>query len=559
MKKLILWALLFPLSLLAQSNQIYTLQIGTFVNPQKADFNLIEPLGYLYAEPTGNNFSKVFLGEYASELAATNVLNRIKDRGFGGFIVPRSLNSGKETVVVQFTTFMQNDPINWATLEKVGKLYTVLNDPTRIKVVTGPFADRMTARKRVADIQALGYQDAFVRTINSQLLHEVGVFEKGINNVQNNLNSAVETILKGDLPTNYEATSPVIITAQNGVSNEKLTAPSPTIRPLIKRTSALDIQKLLKAGNYFNGSLDGFYGKATAAGYQNFIENDWQYRKYATLAPFFEKPKLVAPFDLQNIIQDLPTNPALNLPKLKSFNRPISKAYQAYWLLANDGPITEINRLMNAAIKETFADKKIKNAPPFNFNATYSYEDLTQFILHLRYLHAAPKNSEYTIPCWLLERHPTEALAAFKTKSKFAAFANTKIEPCKNFEEWQPIKILNVLIQDLQPARFSDAQMERQQTLTAARSFQYLFPEKLTKAEKKATDEWLLSFMKQLDSSAKNYPVLEKNLATFKILFFQSQVLLEDYFMNKEFTPDAAEGLALSVLKTYVDVPLEVY
>ena len=62
-----------------------------------------------------------------------------------------------------------------------------------------------------------------------------------------------------------------------------------------------------------------------------------------------------------------------------------------------------------------------------------------------------------------------------------------------------------------------------------------------------------------MDSSAKSYPVLGKNLETLKILFFQSQVLLEDYFMNKEFTPDAAEGLALSVLKTYVEVPLEVY
>ena len=221
--------------------------------------------------------------------------------------------------------------------------------------------------------------------------------------------------------------------------------------------------------------------------------------------------------------------------------------------------MTEINQLMNTAIRETFADKKIKNAPPFDFNATYSYEDMTQFILHLRYLHAAPKNAAYAIPCWLFEKHPQAAYAAFTSKSKFASFANTKIDACTNFDQWPSIKMLQILLTDLAPDKYDEAQVAKTASLQSARNFLYLFPEKLSKEQKKATDQWLIDFWKQLDASGETYPVLGKNLTTLKILFYQSQVVLEDYFMNKEFTPDAAEGLALSVLKTYVDVPLAVY
>jgi len=545
--------------LASATHPFYAIQIGTFVNPQKSDFNLIESYGYLSAAPFEGNFYKVFLGDYPTEYNALAVLKMVQEKGYGGFVVPKELKDGKEVIVVQFTTEKRGVPINWKKYESIGKLYTVLNDPKRIKLITGPFKNRIAAKKRVAKIQALGYTDAFVRTYNTQLLHEVGAFEKGINQVQGNLSSAVETILQEETPTAYDATTPTIQISQNVVIPTSDATIIPTIRPLIKRTAALDIQKQLKVGKFFNGSLDGYYGKATEGGYQRFVNNDLQYKKYALLSSFFERFNEKADFDLQGIINNLPLSPARSIQKMQSIHQPISKAYQAYWLLANNGPITQINQLMNAAIKETFADKKIKNAPPFDFNANYSYEDLTQFILHLRYLHAAPINSDYIIPCWLFERHPEESFAAFKTKSKFASFANTKIEPCKTFDAWPPIKIMNAMIQDLQPASLTDAQKERQKTLVAARNFQYLFPEKLAKAEKKATEEWLTTFMNQLDSSAENYPVLGKNLAAFKILFFQSQVLLEDFYMDKEFTPDAAEGLALSVLKTYVDVPLEVY
>ncbi|MEM6317773.1 MAG: hypothetical protein AAF960_08885 [Bacteroidota bacterium] len=556
MKKGCFWIFLFPLTLLAQNNAVYTIQIGTFVEPQLSEFNFLQPLGYLYNEPFGNNFSKVFLGEFSSESAATDVLQQVRQKGYGAFLTPKPIN-GISTTVVQFATEKIGIPINWSKFSQVGKCYALLTDPNRVKIVTGPFANETTARQRVAAIQAMGYQDAFVKNVNSDLLHEVDAFEMGIAYVKKDLNTAVDIILNEPTPTAYETEIPVIKGAN--VQPSTVGKMAPEIRPLIKRTSALDLQKLLKANQYFSGSLDGFYGKATAAGYEIFQQQNKQFQKFEVLSQVNltkESPETSA---FQTTINNLLVNPNQRLVKLVKMNQPLAKAYRAYLLMTNNGNITEINQLMNRAIKNTFADKKIKNAPPFDFNAAYSYEELEQFILHLRYLHAAPVNEQYAIPCWLFEQHPEESLAAFKTKSKFASFANTNISACKGFDQWKPIQILRTMIEELAPTDLSEAQLDRQATLTTARNFQYLFPEKQTKEEKKEIDQWLRTFWDDLGKNAPSYPVLAKNLTALKIIFFQSQVLLEDFYMNEGFTPDAAEGLALSVLKTYVEVPLEVY
>ncbi len=571
MKNLVLWIWLFPIALFAQNKSVYTIQIGTFVNPKISEFNSIRPSGFVYAESFQDKFSKVCYGEFRDALAANDALEAINQQGFGGFVKERTLSNSPSVIVVQFATRKIAAPINWEALYPIGKLYTILTDPSIVKLVTGPFPDISTARKRVEAIRDLGYKDAFVKTVNIKLLHEIGDFEMGIDPTERNLNTAVEVILNdgivppksateiasaNNIPKAYEAPTSKINTNQG---NTPPLGNPPEIRPLIKRTSALDLQKVMKVNKFYEGSLDGFYGQKTAMGYENFIKTDLQYKKYALLDNLFLQEKGGTTLNFQEAIDNLPQIQHTPSNILKNYNIPLAKAYQAYWMMVHDGNITQINALMNAAIKETFADKKIKNAPPFDFTANYSYEDMTQFLLHLRYLHAAPKNANYSIPCWLFENHPEAAFAAFKASSKFASFANTKISSCENFDEWLPIKMMNNIINDLQPSTLTAAQETKRNGLATARNFQYLFPEQLDKHQKAITDKWLIDFWKQMDSSAETYPVLGKNLKTLKVLFFQSQVLLEDYFMDKEFTPDAAEGLALSILKTYVEVPLEVY
>ena len=459
--------------------------------------------------------------------------------------------------VVQFTTKKTGIPINWKRLKSIGKLYTLIDDLERVKIVTGPFKEMSMARKRVAEIRQLGYKDAFVKKINARLLHEVSSFELGEEQVKRGLNSVVEAIFKDAIPQNYEVISAKLVLA-NYSANVAPKLPKPNIRAKVKRTAALDIQKVLKTGQYYKGSLDGFYGKGTVAAYQKFEENDFQFKKYELLASYYSESSKLQSTDFQILINDFPYNPIIILPKLESSKEPLAKAYRAYWLLVNGGDIVLINNLMNGAKKEIFAQKKLKNSPPFDFNASYSYDNLEQLILHLRYMHAAPK-SKIDIPCWLFERHPKEIYAAFNKKSTFPSFANTKIGSCESFDDWKSLKIMNTIIDDLQPSSFSKEELSRKATMEAGRSFLYLFPNKLNKKEKKETEKWLTDFWTSLEQSGKINPVLEKRLPTLKVLFFQSQVLLEDFYMNKNFTPDQAEGLALSVLKTYVDVPLGIY
>jgi len=495
MKNLVLWMCFFPIALIAQTPTVYTIQIGTFVNPKITEFHSIKSAGFVYAIPFQDKFSKVFYGEYRDALTAQNALKNINSKGFGGFVTQRKLNNAPPTIVVQFTTKKIGTPIDWADFNAVGKLYTILN---------------------------------------TTLLHEVGDFERGVDKVKRDLNTAVEGILSdgslgtkksvdtnsmlGNIPASFDAPSTNI---ESSSTNNV-----PVIRPLIKRTSALDLQKVLKLNNHYKGSLDGFYGKGTAAGYQNFIDSDLVYKKYVLFDSYFSQEKGGDIQGFQGIINTLLQSPNTALIQLSNNKLPLAKAYQAYWLIANNQNLAQINQLMNAAIKETFADKKIKNAPPFDFNVNYSYEDLTQFFLHLRYLHAAPKNANYSIPCWLFEHHPKAAFAAFKANSKFASFANTKISACKNFDNWLPIKMMNTIVEALQPTTLSVEQQAHQNTLATARNFQYLFPEKLNKSQKTITDKWLRDFWKQMESSANNYPVLGKNITTLKVLFFESQVLI---------------------------------
>ena len=114
MKNLILWICFFPIALIAQTPAVYTIQIGTFVNPEITEFNTIKSEGYVYAVPFQDKFSKVFYGEYPDVLSAQSALKNINSKGFGGFVTQRKLNNAPPAIVVQFTTKRIGTPINWA-------------------------------------------------------------------------------------------------------------------------------------------------------------------------------------------------------------------------------------------------------------------------------------------------------------------------------------------------------------------------------------------------------------------------------------------------------------
>ena len=462
---------------------IYTVQIGTFQHPKLADFQSIQNLGQLYSEESSDQFYEVFLGSYPNVTAAEKVLQLVQAKGYSAFVAEHPRNLGKEMVVIQLLSTQHAKALQWESIEQIGKLYGLLEDAATLKVVTGPFINKTAAANRIAHYRSKGFKDAFVKTVHSQLLTPINYFEKGLTpTVQTDiLADAIDRIASGSTTVETTPNPPEVYTAETSmdnttpvaetpatpaattaevihsknipIPNKTASIPVPSINAKVKRTSALDLQKVLKREQYYQGSLDGYYGQGTGEGYLQFIQQDFQYKKYLLVAPHITSTKEEV-VGLQYLINSLTENDAGLIAALDRSSHPIAKAYFGYWKFTNQGPSPAVNQLMNSAIQESFEQAQVKNAPPFDYTANYDYTDLKQLLLHLRYLHAAPANAQYAIPCWVFEKHRKEANEVYR-KAKLATLEELNISGCPQFEDWGSIKSLQYFLSELQPQQLS--------------------------------------------------------------------------------------------------------
>ncbi|MDV7396097.1 hypothetical protein RZS08_32190, partial [Arthrospira platensis SPKY1] len=142
----------------------------------------------------------------------------------------------------------------------------------------------------------------------------------------------------------------------------------------LKRGSALELQKILKAENAYPGLLDGYYGSGTATGYEKLLQQNRTIRKYQLIAETMPLPgqEGQAESELQRVVNALGSNPSAT-GQLSAFQEPIAQAYRAYQLFAAQGASTEVNRLMNAAIGAAFGSRSVAGLP-FDPKATYAYQ-----------------------------------------------------------------------------------------------------------------------------------------------------------------------------------------
>ena len=78
----------------------------------------------------------------------------------------------------------------------------------------------------------------------------------------------------------------------------------------------------------------------------------------------------------------------------------------------------------------------------------------------------------------------------------------------------------------------------------------FLSPSKLSTSELKKLTKWNAKIWDNINSWAARDALHQRLVTAFKIAYFQSQVRLEDYYMNKGFKSKEAEGLALATLQT---------
>ncbi|NRA49436.1 MAG: hypothetical protein HRU12_09920 [Phaeodactylibacter sp.] len=576
----------------AQNSALYTVQVGTFIDAKPEDFRALRALGFVYAQDLGDNLMEVYVGRFDNRPTAEQLAASVRQNGYANaFVQERIVDTNSPAAVVQMATRQINRPIEWDNFMKAGPLFGIL-EGNLVKVATGPFTSEAAAQGVLSGIRDLGYKDAFVKTVPNDLLIPLTEFETGIKKplIPLSMNEGVPPPqqpqsyeqTKGErLPNSGSTTQPYVAPGgSNELSTPQLPTPSapvpsmpnipssydyyagdvnpatgaapapslPAIDGRVKRGSALSLQRILKEAKAYTGSLDGYYGPGTQAGYEKYFAGSRMLQRYQLIAEQSPLPgQEGADSDLQNVINEMGYSAAA-AARLDDYKTdPMARAYQAYQLFQNFGPGQEVNQLMNQAIKDAFEGKRMKEIA-FDPSFTYAYENNSQLIQHLLFVHAAPATEE-AAPCWLAARHPAESAEAYSTLSTLIG-DELKLQGCGQFESWPEVRLLVTIAADLSATASFD--QKRLAQAATERSRLYSAPKALNEKEQESVKNWHDNLMKSVSSWSKKDPLNSQLGTAFFSMYFQSQVRLEDYYMDKGFKPKEAKALALATLHTLV-------
>lgn len=552
----------WSMALFAQER--YTVVVGNFMEARATDFSALYSIGFVYAAPLEAGVSRIMVGGYDTKAAADRAVAAVRAKGYpSAYAMQIFLNEGMMVNVIQLGVEKANARINWERYAKAGDLYGIMGADD-LRIVAGLYASTEEARKQLSAIRQAGFKDAFIRTTNSMLLHRLAEFETGIKkpliplNIQPEppapANAPAAASIPVITPSAYEQTdlrvkSPQAPPTDNAVpavttraSSATTSVQMPSIRGNIRRRSALDLQQALKAEGIYAGSLDGMYGSGTASAYQNFANTNRQMLRYQAIISGVAKPgQSPAAVRLQNALNAMETDQAA-VAEVTTSGGPLAKAWQAYWSFVNRGASGEVNQLMNSAIQEAFNPKTLRKNPPFDHRAAYAYNGLEQLLLHLHYVHSAP-GVAVTVPCWISRKHPREMSRVYES---YATHADTDFpyRGCDQALTWPEVAIMEAIAQDLGVNTTANA------AAVAKRAKLFNVPSAPLKEEEVALENWQIRLWRSLDAWAQRDALNQDMIKAFRVAYHQSQVRLEDHFMDKGFNAEAARALTLSTLQT---------
>ncbi len=572
-KSLPILLLLLCMSMVSFGQKFYTVHVGTFVNAKSADFDPIRKLGFVYSYPMDGDLTQVFLGGYDDKAAAQKVANDLKVLDYNAYVVEKNLKEGRTVTIIQIATRALNRSIEWSKFEPFGELYAIVGSD-KVKIAAGVYSNVNEAKPQLNSIRKAGFKDAFIKNVNDALLVKLSAFETrikkpliplAIGEERPNRSKATTSTpaptktIPSTIPKTYSkvpesyAKGEVQARSPLGNTRPKATPASlPAIRGKVKRGSVLELQKVLKSERTYKSSLDGYYGKGTASAYEKAKTQNPQYQKYELLSNLMKSTAEEEGDQVQYAINHLlDQNSAVYT--LERSQAPIAKAYRAYLMFRKLGPGAEVNGLMNTAIRSAYEGKRLGNQPPFDYRATYAYEDLNQLILHIHFIHAAPDNN-YGAPCWLAEVHPRETAVAHTAFANYAA-GTLKMASCDQFLSWEEIRTMETIAKDLDGRQKADAGLLN--AAASRRAQLFMAPLPLDKRSVAELESWNRSIWQGLNAWAGADPFHAEIVTALKISYFQSQVRLEDYFMDQGFKVDDAKGLALATLESLVGYYLE--
>jgi len=569
-------------------NFVYTIQIGAFDNADITDFDDIRTLGYVYSYPLRDNLRQVFLGGYTNKKAAKEVLPQLQQWGYpDAYVMRKAYDEGEEVASVLVGTERVGKDINYGKYFQAGKIF-IIQKNDQVHIMSGQHSSISIAEKRAVQLKKLGFINATATTANTVQLIKVTDFESGgisadpiiamVDTPKGDVKAEVKkeeikkekkpkqydvlfkkskntakgttkkkvkkekpkTTIPEDIPETYEVTSKRIVVAPKKKKEVSL----PKIRVSQKRTSAIELQKILKAEGAYTGSLDGYYGKGTAAGYEAIKKQNKQIKKYLLWSKMEEESTGDATNNrLQKVLNTLLDAPNDTDELLKAERSPLAKVYRAYISFETKGQSKEVNQLMNSAIQQSFSGKKLKNTPPFDYKSKYAYDDISQLLKHMSHIHVA--TGDAAAPCWIFDQHPNKANEAFASTANSA-----RVMTCGgDFFDWEEAKLIKAIAEDLDRGATENKNLEE---ATSQRALLFSSPKKLSASEVKAALTWHKSLWLAMDNWANTDPLHDQRVTALKIAYFQTQVRLEDYFMNKKFTYKEAKPLAMLALKSMI-------
>lgn len=562
----------------AQADVYYSVNIGTFVDAQRTDFQSLRTYGFVYAKTIEDNLQQIYVGGTNDRAMAESILRDVRNTGFPGAYIQEKLEAeGSAVAVIQIATLDTRKSISWDKYAQVPHLFGILRG-NQLKLVQGVFANIPETRTPLQALREQGFSDAFPKMVNSIYLFPLKQFETGIappkeplfdlNLHQNEQTAAPDQ--EEEAPSSYgnPGTRPPGMSARSGSAptanastgatplppaSTPPAAEVPAIRSDVKRRSALELQKVLKQSGAYTGSLDGYYGPATKAAYQQFTEQNRDLQKYRILADNLSFGADMANDNLQQAINQLPDDMAA-LRTLEATNNPVAKAYVAYTRFINGGPGAEVDALMNTALRETFRSLNTAGMPRFDPQATYTYTDLEQVIKHLYYIHAAP-GMNYAAPCWIIARHPEEIRNVQQQFRSAGGTATPRTQTCGQFTDWPTIRTVLAIARDLNPSSNLD---ENRLAQAASLRTQYFYAEEPLSADmEKVLANWEKRLWMRAEEWAAQDPIHQRLMRAFKAEYYQALALMEDYYMNNGFTAPQAKTLALATQRTLVGYHLE--
>ncbi len=307
MKGLLTLLLLLSACTCVLAQDLFTVRVGSFRDVRAADFPDLGTYGLVYGSPRGDNITDVYVGNFSKQADAQRVATTLLGGKYrNAQVLPLPTAGGQPVTVIQIAYQAGDRPLKWESLDRAGTLYVESVDGVH-KVVTGIYPDGQTAVGFLESIQALGYKDAFVKKVNNVRLIPIGTFETGIKKplipfemqqpppATTPASPAATTTVPAPGPSTY-GDSPVIsptptpsVQTSRDVAPPALPAGSsvtglPAIDGKVKRSSAAELQRVLKEKGYYTGSIDGLYGSGTTSAYENAWDDMEEIRKYRLLA-----------------------------------------------------------------------------------------------------------------------------------------------------------------------------------------------------------------------------------------------------------------------------------